>query len=223
MTATLGLEGAVHVLDLGDGENRLDRDALRDIHALLDRVEAAPEPRALVTVASGKFWCNGFDQDWMGAHPAEVDLLLDEFRQLLGRLVLLPVPTVAAVQGHAFAAGGMLAIGHDFRVMREERGYFCLPEIDLKRALSAASVALVQVKVPASSWSDLLVAARRYTGPEAVAAGLAGATAAGDALRSAALELAGSLAGKDAATLAILKERMYGAVVADLAGEGSRA
>jgi enoyl-CoA hydratase/carnithine racemase len=221
MVATLGREGDVHVLDLGDGENRLDRDALRTLHALLDDVEAASAPRSLVTVADGKFWCNGFDQEWMAAHPRDVDRLLDEFRALLARLVLFPVPTVAALQGHAFAAGAMLALGHDFRVMREDRGYFCLPEIDLRRPLSAGSVAVVQAKVPASVLSDLLIGAHRYTGPEAVAAGLAGGVAPGDAIRSVAIELAASLAGKDPASLAVLKQRMYGAVVGGMAATGS--
>jgi len=218
MAFTLDSDGDVSVLDLGDGENRLDRDALRALHRVLDTVEAGPAPRAMVTVARGKFWCNGFDQEWMGAHPDETGLLLDELRVLVGRLTVFPVPTVAGIQGHAFAAGAMLALAHDFRVMREDRGYFCLPEIDLRRPLSAASVALVQAKVSPSILSDLLIAARRYGGPDAVAAGLAHATAAGETVHGAALELAASLASKDASTLAVLKARMYGAVVGRLAG-----
>jgi len=217
MAFTLGTDGDVSILHLGDGENRLDRDSLRSLHDLLDTVEGRPAPRAMVTLASGKFWCNGFDQDWMAAHPDEADLLLDDFRVLIGRLAVFPVPTVAGVQGHAFAAGAMLALAHDFRVMREDRGYFCLPEIDLGRALSAASVALVQAKVSPSILSDLLIAARRYGGPDAVAAGLANATAPGETVSAAAVDLAASLAAKDAATLATLKSRMYGTVVGRLA------
>jgi len=213
MAFALSSDGALSVLDLGDGENRLDRDGIAELHRHLDAVEARPEPRALVTVAAGKVWCNGFDQEWMVAHPDEVDRLLDELRGLLARLTVLPVPTVAAVQGHAFAAGAMLAFAHDFRVMREDRGYLCLPEIDLKRALSPASVALVQAKVPPAAWPDLLIAARRFGGPDAVAAGLA-SRAVGEAdVRPSAAELAGSLAGKDAATLAVVKQRLYGPVV----------
>lgn len=34
--------------------------------------------------------------------------------------------------GHAFAAGGILALVHDYRVMRTGRGWFCMPEIKLK-------------------------------------------------------------------------------------------
>jgi enoyl-CoA hydratase/carnithine racemase len=206
---SLSVEGDVRVIDLGDGENRLDRDALGSLHRLLDEVEAAPAPRALVTTASGKFWCNGFDTGWMSQHPDEVDALFDDLRALMARLMLLPVPSVAAVQGHAFAAGAMLAFAHDFRVMREDRGYFCLPEIDLKRALSAPSVAVVRAKVSPSLLPELLIAARRYSGPDALAAGIVHAVAPGDGVRAAAIELAGSLAAKDPATLGVLKQRIY--------------
>ena len=212
-------DGDVHLLDLGDGENRLERDTLGHLHRLLDQVESSPAPRALATVATGKFWCNGFDQDWMAAHPDQVDQLLQDFRDLLARLVTFPVPTVAALQGHAFAAGAMLALAHDFRVIRADRGYFCLPEIDLRRALSPASIALVQAKVPPPVVPELLIAARRYGGADAVDAGLAGLAVPADDLRARAVELAASLAGKDPPTLAAVKLRTYGSIVEQLRGE----
>lgn len=209
MAFDLHVEGDVRVVDLGDGENRLDRAAISALQRLLDEVESAPAPRALVTTASGKFWCNGFDSDWMGAHPEEVDALFDEFRALVSRLMLLPVPTVAAIQGHAFAAGAMLAFGHDFRVMREDRGFFCLPEIDLRRPLSPPSVAVVRAKVSPAVLPELLIMARRYSGPDAKEAGIVHAVAPEAGLRAAAMELAASLAGKDTASLAAVKQRVY--------------
>ena len=48
--------------------------------------------------------------------------------RLFARVLAFPRITVAAINGHAFAGGGMLALAHDFRVMRSDRGYFCLPE-----------------------------------------------------------------------------------------------
>jgi enoyl-CoA hydratase/carnithine racemase len=47
-------------------------------------------------------------------------------------VLIAPVPTVAAINGHAFGAGSMLAIAHDFRVMRVDRGYYCFPEVDIR-------------------------------------------------------------------------------------------
>ena len=72
------------------------------------------------------------------------------------------MPTVAAVQGHVFAAGAMFALSHDVRVMRADRGFFCLPEVDIRIPFSTGMSALVQgrlVKQVAheapTSWSGL--------------------------------------------------------------------
>lgn len=58
----------VFVLDLGDGENRFHPDWLTAVGAALDEVEKAEGPRALVTAATGKFYSNGLDLDWLFAH-----------------------------------------------------------------------------------------------------------------------------------------------------------
>lgn len=49
-------------------------------------------------------------------------------------MLTLPMPTVAAVTGHAFGGGALLAMAHDWRVMRGDRGYFCFPEVDIRLA-----------------------------------------------------------------------------------------
>lgn len=46
--------------------------------------------------------------------------------------VLFPLPPLLPSLGHSFAAGGLLALTHDYRLMKEERGWFSLPEILIK-------------------------------------------------------------------------------------------
>src|SRR4029077_14416293 len=84
--------------------------------------------------------------------------------RLLGRLVTFPVPTVAAVNGHAFGAGAVLAVAHDFLVMREDRGYWCLPEADLGLPLTPALFAVVAAKLPARGGQEAILTGRRYGG-----------------------------------------------------------
>ena len=95
-------DGDLYLLDLGDGENRFTPAWIAELRGLLDTVGAAPAPRALVTTATGKFWSNGLDLDWVGDHPDEVDGYVADVQALLAAVLTLPVPTVAAVQGHAF-------------------------------------------------------------------------------------------------------------------------
>lgn len=44
-------------------------------------------------------------------------------QSILAKLLAPPMPTVAAVTGHAFGGGAMLGMAHDWRVMRTDRGY----------------------------------------------------------------------------------------------------
>jgi enoyl-CoA hydratase/carnithine racemase len=52
------------------------------------------------------------------------------FRGLLGDLLALPMPTVAAVTGHAAAASCALALAHDYVIMRASRGFLYMSEVD---------------------------------------------------------------------------------------------
>ena len=65
----LDRDGEVFVLDLGADENRFHPDWVASVSGLLEEVAAADGPRALVTAATGKFWSNGLDLDWLFSHP----------------------------------------------------------------------------------------------------------------------------------------------------------
>src|SRR5665811_404494 len=108
------------------GENRLNESFVGEVNEALDKVENAGLPTALVTTGAGKFYSNGLDLDWLGT-AADPGGFMDEVHRLLFRVLTFPAVTVAAVNGHAFAAGAMLATAHDFMIMRSDRGYWCLP------------------------------------------------------------------------------------------------
>jgi Delta3-Delta2-enoyl-CoA isomerase len=127
------------------------------------------------------------------------------------------VPTVAAVQGHAFAAGAMLTLAHDRRVMRSDRGYWCLPEADIHIPFTPGMSALIQSKLNPATATEAMLTARRYGGDDAHAAGIVDATAAEGDVVSQAVALAATQAGKDGATLGTIKSRMYASQLAVLA------
>ncbi len=218
MSPTLTREGDVLVLDLGDTENRFSPDWLGAVEAALDEVEAADGPRALVTAATGKFWSNGLDLDWLTAHPEQGDAYVTRVHALFSRVLTLPVPTVAAVQGHCFAAGAMLALAHDWRVMRTDRGFFCLPEVDISIPFTVGMGALIQAKLTPAAATDAMTTGRRYGAPDAVAAGIVTRDVPEDSVRAAALEAVGPLVGKAGPTLGTIKQRMYAGAVEALSG-----
>src|ERR1700709_359595 len=213
---SLDRDGDVYVLSLGDDENRFHPGWGGAVSALLDEVAAAPEPRALVTTATGKIWSNGLDLEWMGANTGEVPAFVPRVHALFGQMLGLPVPTVAAIQGHCFAAGAMLAVAHDFRVMRGDRGYFCLPEVDIHIPFTPPMAALIQSRLSKKTAHEAMTTGRRYGGSEALAAGIVDATAGDGEGLSPALDLARQLAAKHGATLGAIKRGMYGPAVAAL-------
>ncbi|WP_151773982.1 enoyl-CoA hydratase-related protein [Streptomyces abyssomicinicus] len=206
---TLDRHGDVFVLDLGDGENRFHPDWIASVNSALDEVEKAEGPRALVTAATGKFWSNGLDLDWLFAHADQHQEYVVSVHALFARVLSLPVITVAALQGHTFAAGAMLSLAHDFRVMRADRGFWCLPEADIHIPFTPGMSALIQSRLTPQAAHEAMVTARRFGGGEALAAGVVDRAVPEDAVRTTAVELAASLAGKASETLGTIKSRMY--------------
>jgi enoyl-CoA hydratase/carnithine racemase len=206
----LSRTGDVFVLDLGDTENRFHPDWLAAVDDALTEVEKTDGPRALVTSATGKFWSNGLDLDWLGQHGDQFQSYAASVQSLLARVLELPVPTVAALQGHVFAAGAMLSLCHDFRVMRADRGFFCLPEVDIHIPFTPGMSALIQSRLTPQVAHEAMTTGRRYGGVDAAAAGIVDATAADGAVLDAAVERAAALAGKASPTLGTIKARMYG-------------
>ena len=213
---SLDRDGDVFVLDIGADENRFHPDWLSSVTGLLDEVFAAEPPRALVTTATGKFFSNGLDLDWLGQHQDQVDDYVGQVHELFAKVLAAPVPTVAAIQGHCFAAGAMLSLAHDWRVMRADRGFWCLPEADIRIPFTPGMNALIQARLTPATQSTAMVGAKRFGGEEAFAAGIVDAAVPEDEVRSRAVALAAEHAGKDGTTLGAIKERMYEAPLATL-------
>ncbi|MCU0271014.1 MAG: enoyl-CoA hydratase/isomerase family protein [Acidimicrobiales bacterium] len=167
----LDRDGDVFVLVWHDGENRFRRESVDAWNEALDTIEQAGPPRALVATGEGKFWSNGLDLDWMATIP-DARAFLDDVHRLLVRVLTFPAITVGALNGHAFAAGAMLASALDFRVMRADRGYWCLPEADLGLPLTPLMQAVIEAKLPRVAAHEAIVTGRRYSGQDALAAGI---------------------------------------------------
>jgi enoyl-CoA hydratase/carnithine racemase len=212
---TLTNRCGVHVLHLGEDENRFSLDWMSAVDDALDKVVDSPAP--LVTIAGEKYYSTGLDIEWVRANPDQRQAHTRRIEALLARLLTLPVPTVAAVSGHAFGAGAMFATAHDWRVMRADRGYFCFPEVDLNVAFRPGMAALIQAKLTPRAAVAAMTTGHRFTGSTALDAGLVDDTAAVDDLLATAIARVSSLGGKDPKTLGAIKATMFATAVERLA------
>ncbi|HZU49758.1 MAG TPA: enoyl-CoA hydratase-related protein [Mycobacterium sp.] len=211
----LNHDGKIAVLDFGDDENRFSPDFLDEFDTHLDDVVGGGA-QGLVTTAGGKFYTNGLDLDWLMAHGDQTQWYVNRVQGLLARVLTLPVPTAAALPGHAFGAGAMLALAHDFRVMRADRGFFCFPEVDIRIPFTPGMAALIQARLTPQAAVASMTTGRRFGGTVAEAIGIIDATAPEEAVTAAAVEMLKPLEGKDQGTLGAIKNTMFGPVVAAL-------
>lgn len=209
MGIKLDYEDKIAVLNLGDDENRFSPTFLDEINALLNDVVSAGA-QGLVTTGAGKFYSNGLDLDWLMAHGVQTQSYVGQVQAMLARVLTLPIPTAAALVGHAFGAGAMLAVAHDFRVMRSDRGYFCFPEVDIRIPFTPGMSALIQAKLTPQAAVGSMTTGRRFGGDDAARFGIVDAVAGEGAVTSVAVDLLRPLGNKDPGTLGAIKQTMFG-------------
>jgi Delta3-Delta2-enoyl-CoA isomerase len=210
--------GEVLLLRMRAGENRFNPGNLDAIEAALDELEPSEGSTApLVLTGEGKFFSNGLDLDWMSGAPAgEPERVVERVHALFARLLAYPSLTVAAINGHAFAAGAMLALACDLRVMRDDRGFFCLPEADIGIPFTPGMSALIAAKLTPATANEAMVTGRRYGGSDAAEAGIVTRAVAEDRVLDEAVEAAAAGAGKPAAVTGAIKRELYASPLAAL-------
>lgn len=163
----------IAILTMDAGENRFNFPFFKAFHEVLDDIEKTEASVLVATSSHEKIWSNGIDLDWLlPAVEKEGPALFDTFRAemygFLKRVLTFPMMTIAAINGHAFAGGAFLAFSHDFRFMRSDRGWICLPEIDLGMQLGPVFTAITKRAVPLYMVEEMQYTACRLTADECV-------------------------------------------------------
>uniref|UniRef100_A0ACD5VDL3 Uncharacterized protein n=1 Tax=Avena sativa TaxID=4498 RepID=A0ACD5VDL3_AVESA len=174
---TVEKHGRVYLITLtGAGEHRLGPALISALRSAVASVRASPGAGALVLAAEGKYFSNGFDQAWARTVPYQLHVSMrGAFRGLLADLLALPMPTVAAVTGHAAAAGCVLALAHDSVVMRASRGFLYMSEVDAGLMMADFFGEVLRQKVPdAAARRDMVLRGGQDDGGGGVAAGRGG-------------------------------------------------
>ncbi|MCP4223309.1 MAG: enoyl-CoA hydratase/isomerase family protein [Actinomycetia bacterium] len=210
-------QGTVVVLTMTDGENRWNTTFTRAFDAALDEVEATEGAATLVTAsANDKFFSNGLDLEWVtsrGEHRGgDRKVFGTEVMALFGRLITFPLPTVCAINGHCFGAGLMIALCHDVRVMRQDRGFLCANELELGFAIPEPELALFNHKLSPEAFHQTVVLAKRWSGSEAEGVGMVQRTEPLEKVLPTAMEVAEDLlrVARNREITAWTKEHLYG-------------
>lgn len=218
---TLERRDEVALITLTAGDNRFNPTSITAWNAALDEVEADDTVAALVTTGTDKFYSNGLDLDWMGSLPdderAQSGQMITDTIRLLGRLLSFPMYTVAAINGHAFAGGAMLTLAHDARVMRTDRGFWCLPEVDLNMPLAPGMAAIIQARLDHQVAHEAVLTGRRYAADEALVKGIVDAVAPETEVLRDALALAVTQASRGRSSIGQLKQDLYGPALTTMA------
>ncbi|MBU0993245.1 MAG: enoyl-CoA hydratase/isomerase family protein [Proteobacteria bacterium] len=160
-------DGAVAIVVMQKDDNTMNIDFVDGMFDVLDAILEDKDMTAVViTSGNKKNWSIGLDMNWLGTLIAENDVaLLKRFMlridDMFKKILLYPLPVIAAINGHAFGSGAILSCACDFRFMKADKGYFCFPEIDLGIPFMPGQLAFCQKAIPVQKFQELLLTGKR--------------------------------------------------------------
>lgn len=209
MTLDLNIQDGVAVVTWDEDENRFNRDALGRWNQVVDQLEVSKGPLAVVVTGSGRFFSNGVDIDRID-NDVEVGKVVTELRGLLARLLVLPAYSVCAINGHAYGAGAIFTCAFDHRIMRADRGFWCVNETALGIPLDEGLMGLVLHRLERNTGIDAILRSTRYGGFDAAAAGVVEEVATADRLLNVAVDRGRQVLQLDRTQLARHKRMIHG-------------
>ncbi|KAL8103024.1 enoyl-CoA delta isomerase 1, peroxisomal-like [Apium graveolens] len=175
---SLEKRGNIYILTLtGDDQHRFNPTLLDAIAAALHRIRtetiATSSSSALITTAQGKFFSNGYDLNWASKDPTRPKIMSLKIRSVIKDLISLPMPTIAAITGHAAASAVILSLCHDYVFMRKDRGFMYMSEMDIGLKVPNWFVKVLRCKIGSPVvWRDLVLKGRKMTADVAVEKGV---------------------------------------------------
>ncbi|TDE15820.1 enoyl-CoA hydratase/isomerase family protein [Jiangella asiatica] len=183
------------VLDRPEALNAISTEHARAIVAATAEVAADPAVRVIVLSSSAeRAFCVG--ADLKERKTIDDDGLRRQrlvFRAAFTGVLELPVPTVAAVHGHALGGGLELALGCDL-IVADETAVLGLPEVTVGLVPGGGGTQLLPRRLGWNRAADLIFTGRRVDAAEAHRLGLVDRVVPAGQDRAAALELAASIA-----------------------------
>jgi enoyl-CoA hydratase len=186
------LEDGILTLRLAHGKaSAMDVELLE---ALGGALETATDARAVILTGTGSIFSAGVDlYRLLDGGQAYVDRFVPLLSTFVRALFALPVPVVAAVNGHAIAGGGVMTLAADYRIMAEGNGRIGVPELLVGVPFPAAPLEVVRFAVPRHRLQAVIYTGSTLAPHDALAEGLLDEVVPADSLLSRAREVAAQL------------------------------
>jgi len=139
--------------------------------ALIRELDAAADARAIVLTGTGSSFCAGVDLVRLPNEGAPyVERFFPLLRDVLTKLFEMPMPVIAAANGHAIAGGCILVCASDYRLMADGKCRIGVPELLV--GVPFPEVALKVMKFAVPNVAPLVLTGRTLLPHEALAAGV---------------------------------------------------
>jgi enoyl-CoA hydratase len=187
----------IHRLTMDHGPNALDPPLMSALREHLSALAAGGAPALVLASSHPTLFCPGWNLKLLAdAERAEVHDFLDSFNALIIDLFSYPGPTAAAISGHSVAAGCLLSLCCDLRVMATGQARQGLSELNLGVPVPATALRMMRARLSSPAVDDLVFRGEGCTATRARELGIVHRTAAtADTLAVTELEL-GKLAGR---------------------------
>ena len=172
MSVNYELDGHVATITMDDGKaNAITLEVLAELHAALDRAVADPEAGAVLIVGRPGRFSAGFDLSVMTASQESMQELVTAGGRFIARLLLEPLPVVAACTGHALAMGSLVLLACDYRLGVAGDWKIGLNEVSIGMPLPRWAVELGSYRLAPVEREWRMVLGQVGSPEEAVAAG----------------------------------------------------
>ena len=127
---------SIYYLVLQREDNTFNYELIKRLHELLDQLEKTSGAACLVTIGVGpRFFSTGFDLNLWATGNEHMQRSVLLMQELMSRFLTLGVPTMCVFNGTTIAGGLLLGLCHDFRIMKEDKTYLCMSEINFGGSL----------------------------------------------------------------------------------------
>lgn len=165
-------EKHIAVISMCNAANRQNLAFAEQMNRCFDQILGDQSIYSIVLTSSDeKNFSQGVDVEWLTQKFAEQDFntikkFMYEMNTVFKRLLLMPLPVVAAINGHAYGNGAILSCACDFRFMRKDKGFFCFPEVDVNIPFLPGMIAFVKKALPEYLFNEMLLTGKRVAATE---------------------------------------------------------